>query len=49
MITSSFADEFIGKLVKELGFVQFSSRFRIINTNEYVSALLDKAISMRQN
>ncbi len=49
MITSSFADEFIGKLVKELGFIQFSSRFRIINTNKYVSALLDKAISMRQN
>ena len=49
MITSSFADEFIGKLVKELGFVQFSSRFTIINANEYVSALLNKAILMRQN
>lgn len=48
IITSSFADEFIGKLVSEIGFVQFSSRFRIINANEYVSALINKAILLRQ-
>ena len=48
MITSSFADEFIGKLIHDVGFVQFSSRFRIINSNEYIAALLNKAISMRQ-
>ena len=48
VITSSFADEFIGKLVSEIGFVQFSSRFRMINLNEIVSALINKAILERK-
>lgn len=49
MITSSFADEFIGKCVKEIGFIQFNLRCKILYSNEYVSGVLNKAISMRMN
>ncbi|MDE7264416.1 MAG: DUF4325 domain-containing protein [Anaeroplasmataceae bacterium] len=47
-ITSSFADEFIGKLISEIGFVQFSSNFRIVNANDFISNLINKAILERQ-
>lgn len=47
-ISSSFADEFIGKLILEIGFVQFSSNFRIINANEFISNIINKAIFERQ-
>ena len=48
-ISSSFADEFIGKLILSIGFVQFSTHFRIINANSFVSGLINKAIIERQN
>lgn len=48
-ITSSFADEFIGKLIFQVGYIEFNNHFRIINTNEFVSNLLNKAIIERQN
>ncbi len=47
-ISSSFADEFIAKLVQEIGFVQFNAHFRIINTNKFVLGLIEKAIYERQ-
>lgn len=49
VISSSFADEFIGKTVKEIGFVQFNSRCKLIHTNQYVSAAINKAIKLRFN
>ncbi len=48
IITSSFADEMIGKMVSLIGFSQFSCRFRIIHANEYVSASIDRAVAIRQ-
>lgn len=48
MITSSFADEFIGKLVKEIGIIQFFERFKFINCNSDIMDLLQMAIITRQ-
>lgn len=48
-ISSSFADELIGKLILSIGFVQFSSHFRIVHANNFVSGLINKAILERQN
>lgn len=47
VISSSFADEFIGKLVKELGFVQFNNNFRVKNAKPWISSLIDKSILER--
>lgn len=49
MITSSFADEFIGKFIKEIGFIQFNLKCRIVSANEYVSGVINKAIMLRNN
>lgn len=48
IITSSFADEFIGRLVQEIGIDNFNSRFKIINCNEDVLGLISKAIVNRK-
>lgn len=47
LISSSFADESIGKLFVELGPLGFSSRVRSINMEAVVAALIDKAIMER--
>ena len=47
LISSSFADEFIGKLFLELGVIAFSSRIRNRNMDEIVAGLIDKAVSQR--
>ena len=49
IVTSSFADEFIGKLLLEIGVLQFMDRFRLINMNKYVFSMLEKAIITRKN
>ena len=49
MITSSFADEFIGKTIYEIGLVQFCSKIKIVGANKYVEGLVNKAIIYRQN
>src|SRR3989344_7252992 len=38
VVSSSFADELVGKLVTELGFSAFSRIFRLINMNDVVEA-----------
>lgn len=48
MITSSFADEVFGKMVVLIGFSRFNSSYRIVNANNYVMAIIDKAIGLRQ-
>lgn len=48
MITSSFADEFIGKIVKKIGIIQFLERFNFINCNSDIKDLLQMAIISRQ-
>lgn len=44
MVTSSFADEVIGKNCAKLGLHNFFSRVQIINTSEQIKLILKKAI-----
>ncbi|MEO2064214.1 MAG: STAS-like domain-containing protein [Christiangramia sp.] len=47
IISSSFADEVIGKLFLKLGAITFSARVRNIGMEEIVRRLLDKAVAQR--
>lgn len=47
VISSSFADEVMGKLFIKLGAMTFSSKIRNINMETLVTGLLDKAIAQR--
>jgi anti-anti-sigma regulatory factor len=47
MVSSSFADETIGKLAEELGIIGFSRQFRLVNMNRDIQMLLDRAIALR--
>ncbi|MCO6467241.1 MAG: DUF4325 domain-containing protein [Bacteroidales bacterium] len=47
VISSSFADEVMGKLFVELGALTFTSRIRNIGMEQLVHGLLDKAIGQR--
>jgi anti-anti-sigma regulatory factor/anti-sigma regulatory factor (Ser/Thr protein kinase) len=47
VISSSFADEFMGKLFLSLGAMAFSSKIRNRSMESLISGLLDKAISQR--
>jgi anti-anti-sigma regulatory factor len=47
MVSSSFADETIGKLAERFGMLGFAERFRLVNMSEQVRMLLDRAISLR--
>ena len=47
IISSSFADEFIGKLLQLLGFYRFNQMVRIINANPTVEVILNRSISQR--
>ena len=47
VISSSFADEFMGKLFLELGALGFSARIRNRGLEQLTAALIDKAIAQR--
>ncbi|MBP7499927.1 MAG: STAS-like domain-containing protein [Chryseobacterium sp.] len=47
VISSSFADELIGKLFLEMGAMSFSSIVKNINMEPFITGLLDKAVSQR--
>lgn len=47
LVSSSFADEFIGKLFAELGPVTFMGRFKMVSVSPTVQKLIDRAISQR--
>lgn len=47
MITSSFADEVIGKNCARLGLHNFFNKVQIINTSEQIKLILKKAIMDR--
>lgn len=47
LISSSFADELIGKLFVELGPMAFMGRFKLIGVSQTVQQLIDRAISQR--
>lgn len=47
IISSSFADEVVGKLFLEMGAIAFSSRIRNVGMELLITKLLDKAIAQR--
>lgn len=47
LVASSFADEFIGKLVLELGFFGFNNVIRLRNMNELTQSIVQKSVSQR--
>lgn len=47
IISSSFADEFIGKLVVELGFFQFQQIYTLINMNSTIQTIMQRSLSQR--
>jgi hypothetical protein len=47
IISSSFADELIGKLVSELGLFQFQAAFPMKNMNPTVQAIVQRSVSQR--
>ena len=46
-VSSSFADEFIAKLVLHFGFIQFNQLVKLINVNEDVKFLIERSLYMR--
>ena len=49
IISSSFADELVGKLVAHFGFSGFCQQIGLRGTNEVVQALIDKSVSQRMS
>jgi len=47
IISSSFADELIAKMIFELGYIQFQYIFKIRNTNSSISSIINMAIEKR--
>lgn len=47
VVSSSFADEAFGKLVAEVGFVDFSSRIQFENINPLCKSIIDSAVEKR--
>lgn len=47
VISSSFADEFIGKLLEHLGFYKFIHMVNIVNANNTIEVILNRSISQR--
>lgn len=47
VVSSSFADEFIGKLAVEFGFIGFTQRFRLVGMNATVQAIINRSVSQR--
>lgn len=46
-VSSSFADEFIAKMVVRLGFIQFNQLVKLVNVNEDVKFLIERSLYMR--
>lgn len=49
VISSSFADELIGKLVSHYGFFGFNQIFRLSNMNNIVQAIVNRSVAQRMN
>ena len=47
VVSASFADEVIGKLVEELGPIAFFNRYSIVGTTRSIQGLLDRAMRLR--
>jgi len=49
VISSSFADELIGKLVIELGFFNFNNLVRMIKMNDLCQTIVQRSVAQRMN
>jgi hypothetical protein len=47
VVSSSFADEFVGKLVAHFGFTGFVRRFRLVHMNNAVEGIVNRSVSQR--
>jgi hypothetical protein len=47
IISSSFADEFIGKLLVAIGFYKFSVLIKIVNMVEVIEAIVNRSVGQR--
>jgi len=47
IVSSSFADEFIGKIYVSIGPLQFSNKIILKNMNETIAAIVNRAILQR--
>ncbi|NGZ77710.1 STAS-like domain-containing protein [Saccharibacillus alkalitolerans] len=47
VISSSFADELVGKLVIHFGFYNFTQIIRMRNTNSVIQAIIDRSVKQR--
>jgi STAS-like domain of unknown function (DUF4325) len=49
VISSSFADELLGKLVVELGFFEFNNLVKLRNMNELIQQLVQRSVTQRMS
>ena len=47
VLSASFADEFIAKLVKELGATRFFGRYRLMGLSRFAATTVDQVIAQR--
>ena len=47
VVSSSFADELIGKLVGELGFTGFLQRIQLSGMNDFIAPIVDRSVAQR--
>ena len=47
IVSSSFADELIGKIIKEIGFLAFNQVYRIINVESSIAAIINRSVEQR--
>lgn len=47
IVSSSFADELIGKLVTEFGFYGFNNIFKLKNMNTIVQSIVQRSVAQR--
>ena len=47
IISSSFADEFIGKLLATLGFFKFSRLIKMVNMNDVIEVIINRSVGQR--
>ncbi len=47
VVSSSFADELIGKLAVKIGFISFNQKCRLVGMNETVQAIVNRSVQQR--
>lgn len=47
LISSSFADELLGKLVVEFGFFGFNNFFKMKNMNSLIQSIVQRSVGQR--